>query len=490
MPDKPKPEGHPEPAPPQYREARPPPDWAAGYDSEKRRGESRPCRRRRARTNARFRRRGDQLRRGGRRRRREEAAQPDRRDQGRRAVPEAHQGHHPPRRHRRADQREVQQAGDRLVRARLPARQGAAQAHREASSIRTWPTSSRPQLLLAEPGAAGRGAQDQPASPSPTSTRTRSSCPRRPASIYEFEVEVAPEFELPQLQGPQAQTADPGDSPTPTSPRQRLGISAVSASWCPRTAPPSSATTSVVDVEVAVPGKEPTAAKDMLRAAGAAVGLQGRRRPRLRRQAQGRQAGRESRASTSPSPPTPATSNLRGQSVQATFRIQGSQDSSGCRSWTHEFLDKLGVHTPDQLREKVRIASSASCDTSSASRPASRCSSRSRRRRTGTCRATCCIRQARKTLATQTDGNAIGGHVRRRGSAPVIAVLQQDAMATTARSLKEHFVLQKIAEVEKIEVDDDDIEYEIETHRRPDRRDRLAGCGPGWKQRPVDGNPG
>jgi len=41
-------------------------------------------------------------------------------------------------------------------------------------------------------------------------------------------------------------------------------------------------------------------------------------------------------------------------------------------------------------------------------------------------------------------------------------VLERDVLASTALSLKEHFVLQKIAEVEKIEVDDDEINAEIE----------------------------
>ena len=40
-------------------------------------------------------------------------------------------------------------------------------------------------------------------------------------------------------------------------------------------------------------------------------------------------------------------------------------------------------------------------------------------------------------------------------------LLSQDILATTASALKEHFVLQKVAELEKIEVSDHDIENEI-----------------------------
>jgi trigger factor len=41
-------------------------------------------------------------------------------------------------------------------------------------------------------------------------------------------------------------------------------------------------------------------------------------------------------------------------------------------------------------------------------------------------------------------------------------LLEQDILQSTAAALKEHFVLQKIAEVEKIDITDDDLNEEIE----------------------------
>jgi trigger factor len=70
-------------------------------------------------------------------------------------------------------------------------------------------------------------------------------------------------------------------------------------------------------------------------------------------------------------------------------------------------------------------------------------------------------RQARKTLqrrymemknAGMSDEQIKG---RRR-------LLEQDVLKSTAAALKEHFVLQKIAEIEKIEIEDDDLDREIE----------------------------
>jgi trigger factor len=70
-------------------------------------------------------------------------------------------------------------------------------------------------------------------------------------------------------------------------------------------------------------------------------------------------------------------------------------------------------------------------------------------------------RQARKTLSRRVMEMKNAGMAdeqiagRRR-------LLEQDVIKNTSTALKEHFVLQKIAEVEKIEIDDDDIEREIE----------------------------
>ena len=63
---------------------------------------------------------------------------------------------------------------------------------------------------------------------------------------------------------------------------------------------------------------------------------------------------------------------------------------------------------------------------------------------------------ARKIMEMRADGiseEEIQG--RRR-------LLEQDILQSTALALKEHFVLQKIAEVEKIDVNDDDLNEEIE----------------------------
>ena len=41
-------------------------------------------------------------------------------------------------------------------------------------------------------------------------------------------------------------------------------------------------------------------------------------------------------------------------------------------------------------------------------------------------------------------------------------ILEQDVLANTSAALKEHFVLQKVAEMEKLEIEDQDLDVEFE----------------------------
>jgi trigger factor len=70
-------------------------------------------------------------------------------------------------------------------------------------------------------------------------------------------------------------------------------------------------------------------------------------------------------------------------------------------------------------------------------------------------------RQARKALARKVMEMRSEGmsedEIRSRQR-----LLQQDVLKSTALALKEHFVLQKIAETEKIDVDESDVDTEIE----------------------------
>ena len=151
---------------------------------------------------------------------------------------------------------------------------------------------------------------------------------------------------------------------------------------------------------------------------------------------------------------------LRGKTVKATFEIK---DVKMLRypELTHEFLHTFGVHTPEQLRELVGVVLERRLTNSQRQMARDQVIAQIAAAATWQLPEDLLRRQARKALQRrvmemQADGiseEEINGRVR---------MLQHDILESTRLSLKEHFVLQKIAEVEKIDVDEDDLNDEID----------------------------
>ena len=248
-----------------------------------------------------------------------EEAPPDRRDPRRRPVQEAHQGHRRARGHRRPLRREVQRAGRRRQRLRLPARQGAAQDHRTPLPEEVG-DQVKTEVLLASLEQLAEDHDIAPLSRAQPRPGRRSRCRRRARSS--------------------------------TSSRSRSGRS----STCPTTRASSSSAPSTPSPTTRSPRR--SAACSRRRPGRAQAGRQRpdrrhhhRRRDHARRRPRRRAPSRKrSSASTSSWPsrtawpssfaeqvkgPTPATSSrghravhaaadagLRGKTVQATFDIK------------------------------------------------------------------------------------------------------------------------------------------------------------------------
>ncbi len=151
---------------------------------------------------------------------------------------------------------------------------------------------------------------------------------------------------------------------------------------------------------------------------------------------------------------------LKGQTVQATIEIK---DVKALRlpELNDVFLDKYQSKTVEQLREKLLVALKRRLEYSQ------RQSAREQVLGLITASATwelpqdMLMRQARKTLARRVMEMRESGmpeeEIKGRER-----MLQRDVLASTAQALKEHFVLQKVAELEKLEIDHRDIDEEIE----------------------------
>ncbi len=155
-----------------------------------------------------------------------------------------------------------------------------------------------------------------------------------------------------------------------------------------------------------------------------------------------------------------ADPSLRGQSVQATLTIKDVK-TVVLPELTHEFLHNFGVHSPEQLRELLQVLLQRRLEYQQRQSARQQVMEHINAATTWELPPELLRRQAHKAMARKimemrTDGiseEEIQG--RRR-------LLEQDILESTALALKEHFVLQKLAEVEKIDVDDDDLNEEIE----------------------------
>lgn len=151
---------------------------------------------------------------------------------------------------------------------------------------------------------------------------------------------------------------------------------------------------------------------------------------------------------------------LRGKKVQAAFAIK---DVKAVRSpeLTADVLTEFGVRTPEQFNELVRTRLERYMEYTQRSVARAEVLKVLAGEQNFELPQDLLKKQIRKTLARRvmemkssgmTDEEIAG---RRR-------LLEQDAVRSTAAALKEHFVLQKIAELEKLEIEDADIDAEID----------------------------
>ncbi len=157
-----------------------------------------------------------------------------------------------------------------------------------------------------------------------------------------------------------------------------------------------------------------------------------------------------------------AAEGLANTTIQATLEIKDVK-TLRLPELTTAFLEEaFGLSSASGTgRRRSAPRWSVIWSTSSGSRPGRRSSTRSPRPPPGNCPAICCLRQAnqamaRRVMEMKADGISEKEINQQRRS------LEQDILQNTALELKEHFVLQKIADIEKIDVNEDDINDEIE----------------------------
>jgi len=155
-----------------------------------------------------------------------------------------------------------------------------------------------------------------------------------------------------------------------------------------------------------------------------------------------------------------ADPELRGKKIRAAFEVKDVK-SLRLPELTHDLLHEFGVHSPEQLRERIRVLLQWRLEYQQRQSAREQVLALITTASDWQLPEDLLARQARKAMARRVMEMRASGmsedEIRGRER-----LLQQDVLRSTALALKEHFVLQKIAEVEKIDVGDDDINDEIE----------------------------
>jgi trigger factor len=152
---------------------------------------------------------------------------------------------------------------------------------------------------------------------------------------------------------------------------------------------------------------------------------------------------------------------FRGKTVQATFNVKEVK-TLRLPELNAEYLHRIGVRSEAQLHELVRVMLKRRLEYT-----------QHRSAREQVIRQIAAASQwelPRDLLASQAR-QAMNRRIMEMRSEGIaeeeirgqLRLLEQDIFNSTALSLKEHFVLQKIAEVEKIDVTEEDIDAEIES---------------------------
>ncbi len=155
-----------------------------------------------------------------------------------------------------------------------------------------------------------------------------------------------------------------------------------------------------------------------------------------------------------------ANPDLRGKMVQTTLEIKDVK-TVRLPELTREFLHHFGVHTPEQLRELIRVVLHRRLEYLQRQSARQQVMEHIAATANWELPEDLLIRQARKAMGRRVMEMRSEGiseeEIRGR-----LRVMQQDVLKSTAQALKEHFVLQKIAEVEKIDIQEKDLDDEIE----------------------------
>jgi trigger factor len=283
--------------------------------------------------------------------------------------------------------------------------------------------------------------------------------PRNGPLVYEFEVEVRPQFDLPNYKGLKIKRVVHSFTDDEVAQEERR-LLAPHGQVVPK--PDGKAEIGDIltaDVTTRDGDRVISTIKEAQFRIDKKLAFKDAVASRFGEQVQGAKAG-ESRVVDVTLSTAASDADLRGKTVKATFDIKDLK-TLRLPELTPVFLEQYGVHAADELHELVRVVLQRRLEYTQRQSAREQVMSHIGAAAAWQLPQDLLIRQARTAMARRimemrTDGISEEEIAQRQ------RLLQQDVLRSTELALKEHFVLQKIAEVEKIEINEDDLNEEIE----------------------------
>jgi trigger factor len=278
--------------------------------------------------------------------------------------------------------------------------------------------------------------------------------------VYEFDVEVRPEFELPTYKGLKLKRPVREFSADDVA-REERRLLEPHGQIVPKAAPAAAELGDVLvtDIVTTFEGREVNKAQEVQFRVEPRLALKDGVAEKFGEVMAGAKAG-DVRTVDIRLTDGVADPAMRGKTVQAAFHVKDVK-TIRLPELTPELLKRFGANNPDQLRELIRGALQRRLEYMQRQSAREQVLALINESASWDLPQDLLRRQARRALqrrimemrAAGISDQEIEGRQR---------LLQQDVLRSTALALKEHFVLQKIAEEEKLKVEDEDIDDEIE----------------------------
>jgi trigger factor len=283
--------------------------------------------------------------------------------------------------------------------------------------------------------------------------------PKEGPLVYEFDVEVRPQFDLPNYKGLKLKRPVHTFSDEEAAQEERR-LLAPYGQVVPK--PDGAAEVGdvlVADVTISDGGRLLGSMKESQFRVEKQLAFKDGIAGRFAEQVKGARAGdkRDVDITLSSAVADPA---LAGKTVRAAFDVKDVK-TLRLPELTHEFLHTFGVHTPEQFHELIRVYLQRRLEYQQRQAAREQVLQHIAAAATWELPEDLLRRQARKAMGRRVMEMRADG-ISEDEIAARTRLMQQDVLRTTALALKEHFVLQKLAEVEKIDVTDEDLDEEIE----------------------------